>query len=149
MLHIMGTPQVLMREPNGRAETMQDAAEGFRIDEERLGAATVVLAINGEADMRVASELTDRLGEVVDGGPSAVVVDLTDATFVDSTALGVLLGAMKRQRARGGRFRVVAPRTEIRRIFEMTLLDRVFELDLSRQEALAAAGDGRPRVDAV
>jgi anti-anti-sigma regulatory factor len=56
---------------------------------------------------------------------------------------------MKRQRARGGRFRVVAPRSEIRRIFEMTLLDRVFELDLTRQEALAAAGDGRPRVDSV
>ena len=138
-----------MREPDGQASTMQETAEEFRIDEERLGSATIVLAINGEADMRIASELKDRLGEVVDDGPSAVVVDLTGATFVDSTALGILLGAMKRQRARGGRFRVVAPRTEIRRIFEMTLLDRVFELDLSRQEALAAAGDGRPRVDAV
>lgn len=135
--------------PDGQASTMQETAEEFRIDEERLGSAVTVLAINGEADMRIASELTDRLGEVVDDGPSAVVVDLTGATFVDSTALGVLLGAMKRQQARGGRFRVVAPRTEIRRIFEMTLLDRVFELDLSRQEALAAAGDGRPRVDDV
>ena len=125
------------------------STEDFHIDEERLGSATVVLAINGEADMRVAGELKDRLGEVVDDGPSAVVVDLTGATFVDSTALGVLLGAMKRQRARGGRFRVVAPRTEIRRIFEMTLLDRVFELDLSRREALAAARDGRPRGDAI
>jgi anti-sigma B factor antagonist len=138
-----------MRVPEGQAMTMQETAEEFRIDEERLGSATIVLAINGEADMRIASELKDRLGEVVDDGPSAVVVDLTGATFVDSTALGVLLGAMKRQRAHGGRFRVVAPRTEIRRIFEMTLLDRVFELDLSRKEALAAAGGGRPRLDAV
>lgn len=134
-----------MRVPAGQVQSTDE----FHIDEERLGSATVVLAINGDADMRVASELKDRLGEVVDDGPSAVVVDLTGATFVDSTALGVLLGAMKRQRARGGRFRIVAPRTEIRRIFEMTLLDRVFELDLSRQEALAAAGDGRPRIDAI
>jgi anti-sigma B factor antagonist len=135
--------------PDWQASTIQKTAEEFRIDEERLGAATIVLAINGEADMRIAGELKDRLGEVLDDGSSAVVVDLTGATFVDSTALGVLLGAMKRQRARGGRFRVVAPRSEIRRIFEMTLLDRVFELDLTRQEALAAAGDGRPRVDSV
>jgi anti-sigma B factor antagonist len=135
--------------PDGEASTLQETAEVFRIDEERLGSATIVLAITGEADMLVASELQDRLREVVDDGLSAVVIDLTGATFVDSTALGVLLGAMKRQRARGGRFRVVAPRTEIRRIFEMTLLDRVFDLDLSRQDALAAAaGDGRPRVDA-
>jgi anti-sigma B factor antagonist len=135
--------------PDWQASTIQKTAEEFRIVEERLGAATIVLAINGEADMRIAGELKDRLGEVLDDGSSAVVVDLTGATFVDSTALGVLLGAMKRQRARGGRFRVVAPRSEIRRIFEMTLLDRVFELDLTRQEALAAAGDGRPRVDSV
>jgi len=128
----------------GTTEKRQPIEE-FRIDEERLGPATAVLAIYGEADMRVASELKDRLGEVIDDGPSAVVLDLSAATFVDSTALGVLLGAMKRQRARGGRFRVVAPMSEIRRIFEITLLDRVFELDLSRREALAAARDGRPR----
>ena len=135
-----------MREPGPRAK---QAIEEFRIDEERLGSSTEVLTLHGEADMRVASELKDRLREVVDDGPSAIVVDLTDATFVDSTALGIMLWALKRQRASGGRFRVVAPRTEVRRIFEMTLLDRVFELDLSREEALAAAADGRPRVDAV
>jgi anti-sigma B factor antagonist len=121
----------------------EEAIDEFRIDEERVGSGTVLLALHGEADMRIASELKDRLGEVIDDGPVAVVLDLTNAAFVDSTALGVFLGAMKALRARGGRFRIVAPRSEIRRIFEMTLLDRVFELDLSRREALAAAGDGR------
>jgi anti-sigma B factor antagonist len=115
----------------------------FRIDEERVGSAAVVLTLHGEADMRIASELQDRLGEVIDEGSVAVVLDLSDASFLDSTTLGVLLGAMKRVRARGGRFRIVAPKAEIRRIFELTLLDRVFELDRSRREALAAAGDGR------
>ena len=115
----------------------------FRIDEDRPSAKTVVLAIHGDADIRAAGELKDRLGEVIDDSPSAVVVDLTSATFLDSMTLGVFLSAMKRLRARGGRFRVVAPRAEIRRIFEMTLLDRVFELDVTRQDALAAASDGR------
>jgi anti-sigma B factor antagonist len=92
--------------------------------------------------MRSAGELRDRLGQAIDDAPSAIVLDLSNATFLDSMTLGVFLSAMKRLRARGGRFRVVAPRAEIRRIFEMTLLDRVFELDLTRQEALAAARDG-------
>ena len=115
----------------------------FRIDEDRPSAKTVVLTIHGDADMRAASELKDRLGEVIDDSPRAVVLDLTGATFLDSMTLGVFVTAMKRLRARGGRFRVVAPRAEIRRIFEMTLLDRVFDLDVTRQEALIAAGDGR------
>ncbi len=115
----------------------------FRIDEDRPSAATVVLTIHGDADMRAASELRGRLGEVIDDSPRAVVLDLTGATFLDSMTLGVFLTAMKQLRARGGRFRVVAPRAEIRRIFEMTLLDRVFDLDVTRQEALIAAGDGR------
>jgi anti-sigma B factor antagonist len=120
-----------------------DGSDDFHIDEDRPSATTVVLAIHGDADMRAASELKDRLGEVIDDSPSAIVLDLTDATFLDSMTLGVFLTAMKRLRARGGRFRVVAPRAEIRRIFEMTLLDRVFDLDVTRQDALAAAGDGR------
>jgi anti-sigma B factor antagonist len=115
-------------------------ADEFRIDEERPDSGTVVVAIHGDADLHIATELKNRLGEVIDDGPSAIVLDLSDATFLDSMALGVLLGAMKRLRAKGGRFRVVVPRAEIRRIFEMTLLDRVFELDASRQEALFAAG---------
>jgi anti-sigma B factor antagonist len=122
----------------------QEAADVFRIDEERPHNGTVVLAIHGDADMRTASELRDRLGEVIDGAPSAVVLDLTGATFLDSSALGVFLGALKRLRAGGGRLRVVVPRAELRRIFEMTLLDRVFDLDVTRQEALSAAGDARP-----
>lgn len=126
----------------------QRTTDEFRIDEERPSAKTVVLSIHGDADVRTASELRARLGEVIDDSPRAIVVDLTGATFLDSMTLGVFLTAMKRLRGRGGRFRVVAPRAEIRRIFEMTLLDRVFDLDVTRQDALAAAGDGRPTAGA-
>lgn len=115
----------------------------FRVEEDRPSAKTVVVAIHGDADMRAAGELRDRLGEVIEDSPRAVVLDLTGATFLDSMTLGIFLTAMKRVRARGGLFRVVAPRAEIRRIFEMTLLDRVFELDLTRQDALDAAGAER------
>jgi len=88
--------------------------------------------------MNVAEELEARLTEVIDEGPSAVVLDLSEVTFLDSTVLGVLLHGLKRMGAAGGRLRIVIARPEIRRIFELTLLDRLFELDSSREEALSA-----------
>jgi anti-sigma B factor antagonist len=115
------------------------ATDEFRIAEERADG-TLVLSIRGDVDLHVAGELSERLESAVDDGPSALVIDLTGVTFLDSTTLAVLLRVMKRLRARGGRFRVVVPRNEIRRIFEVTLLDRVFELDETRREALSATG---------
>jgi anti-sigma B factor antagonist len=119
------------------------AVHELRIEEDRPRSGAVVLAIHGDADLHSAGELEHRLLDVIrDGGAEVLVLDLSETTFLDSMAIGVLLRAMKRQRASGGRFRVVAPGSEIRRIFEMTLLDRVFELDLSRDAALAAAAPG-------
>jgi len=114
-------------------------ADAFRIVEEHPDGETVVLAIHGDADLKIAAGLKDRLGAAIDDeSVSTLVLDLSGVTFLDSMVLGVFLGCMKRLRARGGLFRVVIPHGDIRRIFEMTLLDRVFELDESREEALTA-----------
>jgi anti-sigma B factor antagonist len=118
------------------------AVDRFWIDEEYPEPRTVVLGVHGEADLHVVDMLQERLGEIIEENPRAVVLDLTGTTFLDSTAMAVLLRAMKSLHAKGGRFRVVAPRYEIRRIFEMTLLDRVFDVDRSRQESVAAANGG-------
>ncbi|MGH3135615.1 MAG: anti-sigma factor antagonist [Gaiellaceae bacterium] len=114
-----------------------DAMTEFRIEVEHPRPGTVVLAIYGDVDLHVAEELRSRLTAAIDEG-LALVIDLSAVTFVDSTTLGVLLGGLKRLRAKEGRLRLVAPGTEIRRIFELTMLDRVFDLDATRDEALAA-----------
>jgi len=117
----------------GRPEPAQE----FRIDEDRPFDGTIVLALSGEADLHVAGELRDRLSLAVDDA-SAIVLDLTSVTFVDSMTLGILVGTTKQARANGGQLRLVVPGTEIRRIFEVTLLDQVFPLDATREDALAA-----------
>jgi len=116
---------------------ISQAVEDFRIHEERSPGGTVVLVLHGEADLHVAPEVRDRLLEAVESDAAGVVVDLSDVTFVDSMMLGALLGGMKRMRGKG-RFRIVVSSREIRRLFEITLLDRVFSLDQSRHAALAA-----------
>jgi anti-sigma B factor antagonist len=121
------------------------SGDQFWIDEEHPRPRTVVLGVHGEVDLHVVGKLREQLGDVIEENPAVVVLDLSAATFLDSTAIAVLLRGMKHLHARGGRFRVVVPRSQIRRIFEMTLLDRVFDLDSSLEESLAAAanGDGR------
>lgn len=61
-------------------------------------------------------------------GVTRLVVDLTQTTFLDSSALGVLVGALKRVREKGGRLDIVRPSAGGRRIFEITNLDRVLDL---------------------
>ena len=120
-------------------EPGREPADAFRIVEEHPDGETFVLAVHGDADLKIAAGLKDRLGAAIDDeSVSTLVLDLSGVTFLDSMVLGVFLGCMKRLRARGGHFRVVMPHGDIRRIFEMTLLDRVFELDESREEALTA-----------
>lgn len=121
-------------------ELSHGPATEFRIDEtEHLRETrTIVVAVHGDTDVRVVHELEARLSEVIDEAPAALVLDLSGVTFLDSMALGVLLSGLKRLGESGGRLRVVTPRPDVRRIFEVTLLDRLFDIDASRDEALAA-----------
>jgi anti-sigma B factor antagonist len=117
-------------------------SENFRIDVERPSDGLAIVEVVGDADLYSAPELRDRLTELLDDGARQVVVDLSETTFVDSMTLGVLLGSMKRLGTAGGRLELVVSRPDIRRIFEITMLDRVFELHETREHALEARRDG-------
>jgi anti-sigma B factor antagonist len=119
--------------------TRAEAEHEFGLDLVRPGPGIVVLAVRGDVDLHVAEEFEQALRSAVGDAPGTVIVDFSKATFLDSMALGVLLGGTKRIRDSGGRLRVVAPGSEVRRILEITHLDRVFQLDESREEALQAA----------
>ncbi len=128
-----------MGRPGIRPATHPEAEHEFGLDFVRPLPSTVVLVVRGDVDLHVADEFEQALRSAAAETPVTVIVDLSEATFLDSMALGVLLGATKRLRPSGGRLRVVAPGSEVRRILEITHLDRVFQVDESRAEALEAA----------
>jgi anti-sigma B factor antagonist len=105
-----------------------------------------VVAVTGQADLHTAPELRAALADAVGSGASALIVDLSETTFIDSMTLGVLLGALKRVTAAGGRLAVVCPDRHVRRVFEITSLDRVLALFATLDEAIAGvrAEDSRP-----
>ncbi|HET9939171.1 MAG TPA: STAS domain-containing protein [Gaiella sp.] len=98
-----------------------------------------VIAVHGQADLHTAPQLRAAITTALDSGASGLVIDLSEASFIDSMTLGVLLGAVKRLRPSGGSVSVVCTDSHIRRIFEITLLDRVFSIHADRGGALASA----------
>jgi anti-sigma B factor antagonist len=99
-----------------------------------------VVTVSGDADLYAAANVERELVRLIDDGKQSIVVDLTDATFIDSTMLRVLLNVSKRLRPGGGELLVVCCEQNIRKIFEITLLDRVFTIFDSRQAALEYLG---------
>ncbi len=100
-----------------------------------------VLEVGGEVDVYTAPGLRERLVELIDGGARQVVVDLSRVDFLDSTGLGVLVGALKRLRAVGGTFGLVCVKEPLLKIFRITALDQVFPL-YPTVEAASSAGPG-------
>ena len=115
-------------------------AEGTHVSlrEEILDATTSIVEAEGEVDLYAAPELKRIVWGAIDAGHTHVIVDLTHATFMDSTALGALIGAVKRLRVRDGTLVVASSQPSILRILEITGLDQVVAVHASREEAIAA-----------
>ena len=97
-----------------------------------------VLSVAGELDISSAPRLRGELVDLIHGGAHRLVVDTGGVTFIDSTGLGVLIGALKRVRAAGGELRVVASGEPVIRILRVTGLHRVFSTFATLDEAVAA-----------
>jgi anti-sigma B factor antagonist len=115
----------------------------FAITEQPIDAERHVLAVRGEIDLFTAPELKQVLAESIEAGRIRIIVDLTDTTFLDSTALGVLIGAVKRLRSRDGALAIVNIDDNISKTFEITGLDQIFTIVPTRDEAIDAVDPAR------
>ena len=97
-----------------------------------------VVSLRGELDAHEASGLRKTFADALERAPQVapVVLDLTQVTFLDSTALGCIVGLLRRVREAGGELRVVLPAGPALRIFEITGLDSVLSTYPTRAAAL-------------
>lgn len=94
------------------------------------------IAVAGEVDVATAPSLREHLYQAVDRATGPVIVDLLAVTFIDSTALGVLIGARERSEAQGRELRLVLKEARIIKIFEITGLTELFSIYPSVSEAV-------------
>ena len=111
----------------------------FGIEDRRIDADTHVIAVSGEVDLFTAPEFKQRVMAPIAAGIEHVIVDLPRTTFIDSSSLGVLIGAHRRLKSRGGHLVVACDTEAIVKTFRITGLDGVFTLAPSVE---AAVGQG-------
>jgi anti-anti-sigma factor len=117
--------------------TVQDKTPQFGVVTEAVGDSVRVVAVAGELDISSVSGLRDALQAVTDQGVSGLVVDLAEATFVDSVAVGTILQA-KRRLPEDGRVAIVIPeRTYAALIFDVVGADAIVDVFRTRADALA------------
>ncbi|HET6384230.1 MAG TPA: STAS domain-containing protein [Armatimonadota bacterium] len=98
----------------------------------------VTLVLKGEIDVYTAAQVRQKVHEVVDAGRTFIVANLQEVTYLDSTGLGVLIGALRRTREREGNLVVVCSNPRLVRIFEITGLAKIFRIYEDEPIALAA-----------
>lgn len=96
-----------------------------------------IIEVGGEIDVYTAPRLREAIVTAVEAGHTKLIIDVQRVDFLDSTGLGVLVGALKRVRAEGGSLDIVCTQERILKIFQITGLDKVFGLHGSIDEARA------------
>jgi len=95
----------------------------------------VIIVAAEELDAATAPQLEDALGRALQHGARRVIVDLADTRFIDSSGLATLVRALKRARSIGGNLPLAALQPSVRRVFELTRLDKAFDVYTTRDEA--------------
>jgi anti-sigma B factor antagonist len=109
----------------------------FKQREEADAAGRVLMHLEGELDMFVSPKLAERFHELAVDGTHDVIVDLSDARFIDTTVLETFVAAQRELQSRRHSLAVVADQPYARRTFELTGLHETLRLSSSRDEALA------------
>jgi anti-sigma B factor antagonist len=117
-------------------DCMEDRPQ-FRVDLLRPSESVAVVDVEGEVDIYSAPQFKEVLLQGIEEGASRIIVDLAKVTFIDSTALGVLVSGAKRVRPQNGTLDIVCADENITRIFEITGLDRIFGIYPTRENALS------------
>lgn len=99
----------------------------FVSDVQRQGDRSVVV-VRGELDLYTSPRVKQQLHDEMDAGARDVVVDLSGVDFIDSTALGLLIGVLRRLSEEKGRLTVVATTKPVLRVFAITGLDKAFTI---------------------
>ncbi|MEU5552559.1 STAS domain-containing protein [Micromonospora sp. NPDC047793] len=94
----------------------------------RPGRGCTVVEVQGDLDMATSPRLRGTLQKLVDAGDRQVVVDLAGVAFMDSSALGALVVMFKSSREAGGRLSLAGVRPAVRRVLNITSVDRVIDI---------------------
>src|SRR3954466_992477 len=116
---------------------MGTMSQPFPLRLERPDERACVVAVTGDLALASAPEVRRAVSTALGEGERLIVIDLSEADFVDSSGLGALTWAQLRARAAGGDVRVAGAHDDVIRAIALANLDTVLSLDGTRDESLA------------
>src|SRR4051794_27575696 len=122
-----------------------DESEMFSISDVAANGDATVVSVTGEIDMETGPAFQQGLLHALGAGRGGLIVDLSQATFMDSTALTSLVNAFDDLRRQGGGdLVIVASDPRMRALFDVARLDRDFQIVESRADAVRVVTAGEP-----
>lgn len=108
-----------------------------------IDAGRAVVEVGGEVDVYSAPMLREELARIDSPRPLRIAVVMSGVTFLDSAGVGVLIGALKRARATGGRVALVGCTPHVGNVLRRMGLDKLFGLHASLEAAFAWLDESR------
>jgi anti-sigma B factor antagonist len=145
-IHLDDRPSRLERRNGSPLRSLDTPSEGLvcRVKTIAIGADVRVVSAEGEVDLHTAPQLDELLRSL---GADHVILDLTEAAFVDSTTLTVIVATDRRIHDQGGQLSIAAGNPTVARLFEISGLDQA--LDVHRTLAAAIESVLEHAVEAV
>ena len=95
-----------------------------------------IINLTGRLDAQAGPSLKELWLQYAEHGVNSVLVDLHEVEFIDSIGISSLVSGLKQMRSKGGDLKLIGLQPSARAIFELMMLDQVFELYETQEEAL-------------
>lgn len=93
-----------------------------------------IIQPSGILDGTKVHHIRQEINSIINAGAAIVLIDLANVTFMDSSGLGALVIALKAVRTAGGKLFLCSVNDQVKLLFELTSMDRVFEVFPNRAE---------------
>ena len=97
----------------------------------------MVCHVDGEIDINSSPDIKKIFDKLISQKTPKIVVNLSRVTYVDSSGLATLVEVLKNMRSYGGRLRLVNLSSKIKSLFEITKLEKLFEIMADEEEAIS------------
>jgi anti-sigma B factor antagonist len=97
-----------------------------------------VCHVDGEIDINTAPEIKKAFDKLISKKEPKIVVNFSRVTYVDSSGLATLVEILKNMRSYGGKMRLANMSPKIKSLFEITKLEKLFDIAASEEEAISS-----------
>ncbi|MCX6344431.1 MAG: STAS domain-containing protein [Armatimonadetes bacterium] len=97
-----------------------------------------VIELSGEVDAYTSARFREIMLDIIDSDGVKLVISMNDVEYIDSSGLGALVGGLKRVSERDGKIVIICDKPQVKKVFEITGLEKVFPIYGTEEEAIAA-----------